>query len=244
MAWPWCSLLWMTVGSYYIPLKERCSTGNTWRPPPGHWMWTNLSMAPLLRSTSSLMLALERHLQPYLLKLPAPGTHLSGLPSQLTQQGSHPRVHIQPSLCPTAWRAIFSPPPVAFTLLSQAIPASVPLGDRVGLSQRKIRCNISIKENWYFFLLIPPFSFSFFFFFGLFRASSWAYRCSQAQIRASAASRHHSHSNMGSELRLRPIPQLMATSLNPLSEARDWSCILMDTSQVCFCWATMGTLIF
>ena len=29
--------------------------------------------------------------------------------------------------------------------------------------------------------------------------------------------------------------------LNPLSEDRDWTCILMDTSQVCFCWATIGT---
>ena len=29
--------------------------------------------------------------------------------------------------------------------------------------------------------------------------------------------------------------------LNPLSEARDWSCILMDTSQVRFCWAMTGT---
>ena len=29
--------------------------------------------------------------------------------------------------------------------------------------------------------------------------------------------------------------------LNPLSEARDWTCILMDTSQICFYWAMMGT---
>ena len=28
---------------------------------------------------------------------------------------------------------------------------------------------------------------------------------------------------------------------NPLSEARDWTHVLMDTSQVHFCWATMGT---
>ena len=28
--------------------------------------------------------------------------------------------------------------------------------------------------------------------------------------------------------------------LNPLSEARDWTCILMDTSQICFHWATTG----
>ena len=29
--------------------------------------------------------------------------------------------------------------------------------------------------------------------------------------------------------------------LNPLSEARDWNCILMDTSHIRFHWATMGT---
>ena len=29
--------------------------------------------------------------------------------------------------------------------------------------------------------------------------------------------------------------------LNPLSEARDWTHILMDTSQVRYCWATTGT---
>ena len=29
--------------------------------------------------------------------------------------------------------------------------------------------------------------------------------------------------------------------LNSLSKARDWTCILMDTSQVRYCWATMGT---
>ena len=29
--------------------------------------------------------------------------------------------------------------------------------------------------------------------------------------------------------------------LNPPSEAKDQTCVLMDTSQICFCWATMGT---
>ena len=29
--------------------------------------------------------------------------------------------------------------------------------------------------------------------------------------------------------------------LNPLSEARDWTGVLMDPSQIHFCWATMGT---
>ena len=29
--------------------------------------------------------------------------------------------------------------------------------------------------------------------------------------------------------------------LSPLSEARDWTHVLMDTSRVCYCWATVGT---
>ena len=29
--------------------------------------------------------------------------------------------------------------------------------------------------------------------------------------------------------------------LNPLSEARDQTCILMDASQICFCCTTAGT---
>ena len=32
-----------------------------------------------------------------------------------------------------------------------------------------------------------------------------------------------------------------ARSLNPLSEAGDQTCVLVDTSQIYFCWATMGT---
>ena len=54
------------------------------------------------------------------------------------------------------------------------------------------------------------------------RASGAAYGSSQArgQIGATAASLHHSHSNIGSESRLQPVPQLTATP-NPLNEARD-----------------------
>ena len=54
------------------------------------------------------------------------------------------------------------------------------------------------------------------FFFGLFafsRAAPAAYGGSQARgpIRAVATGLHHSHSNSGSEPRLRPTPQLTAT---------------------------------
>ena len=45
-----------------------------------------------------------------------------------------------------------------------------------------------------------------------------------------------------SEPHLPPIPQLMAIPiLNPLSKNRDGTRILMDTSQVCYQWATMET---
>ena len=65
-----------------------------------------------------------------------------------------------------------------------------------------------------------------------------AYGRSQARghIRAAAVGLHHSHRNMGLQLILRtttPDP-------NPLREARDQTCIFMDTSQVLFHWATMG----
>ena len=51
------------------------------------------------------------------------------------------------------------------------------------------------------------------FIFCLFRATPTAYGGSQARgrIRAVAASLRQSHSNVGSEPRLRPTPQLMAT---------------------------------
>ena len=49
--------------------------------------------------------------------------------------------------------------------------------------------------------------------FCLFRATPTAYAGSQARggIRAGATHLHQSHNNVGSELRLRPTPQLMAT---------------------------------
>ena len=53
--------------------------------------------------------------------------------------------------------------------------------------------------------------------------------------RATAAGLHHSHSNMVSKLCLWLLPQVMAMpDPDPLREARDWTCILMDTSWICF----------
>ena len=72
----------------------------------------------------------------------------------------------------------------------------------------------------------------FFFFFLLKTApvaygSSWARGC----IRATAMyGLRHSHSNKGSKPHLQPMPQLGGNwILHPLSEAREQTCILMDT---------------
>lgn len=59
-------------------------------------------------------------------------------------------------------------------------------------------------------------------------------------IRAAATHLHHSKSNTRSNLHLQPTPQ-QRWILNPLSEARDPTCIFMDTGQVHNHWATMGT---
>ena len=82
----------------------------------------------------------------------------------------------------------------------------------------------------------------FFFFFLLFKVTPTAHGSSQArgQIRATAAG--HSHSNTGSEPCLQPITQFMATpDPQPLSETRDQTHILMDTSRIPFCCTTTGT---
>ena len=71
-----------------------------------------------------------------------------------------------------------------------------------------------------------------------------AYGGAQARgpIGATVASLHYSHSNAGSQLCLQPSPQLKAMpDPSPLSEARDGTCILMDTNQVPFHCATTGT---
>ena len=79
------------------------------------------------------------------------------------------------------------------------------------------------------------------FFFGLFRATPAAYGSSQARSRigAAATSLHQSHSNTRSRPRLQSIPADVdcnlhsnARSFNLLTEARDRTCILTDTSQV------------
>ena len=53
------------------------------------------------------------------------------------------------------------------------------------------------------------------------------------KVGAATAGLHHSHSNTRSELHLQSTPQLMATP--------DITWVLMDNSQVHYCWATTGT---
>ena len=84
-------------------------------------------------------------------------------------------------------------------------------------------------------------------FVAFFRAAPAAYGGSKAkgQIRATAADLHHSHSNIRSE----PLCDLHHSSwqcriLNPLSEAGDRTCMVMDPGQIGFCRATVGTPLF
>ena len=74
----------------------------------------------------------------------------------------------------------------------------------------------------------------------IFRAAPMAYGRSQARgwIGAIAAGLCHSHSLTRSEQRLQPQQHWI---LNALNGARDHTRVLMDTSQVCYCCATMGT---
>ena len=78
----------------------------------------------------------------------------------------------------------------------------------------------------------------------LFRAAPASCGDSQAKslIRAVAAGLRHSHRNSGSEPNCSlPHSSWQCWILNPWSEARDRTCVLMDASQVRFCCATTGT---
>ena len=80
-------------------------------------------------------------------------------------------------------------------------------------------CNITF---FLFILFIYLFIFAF-------RAAPMAYGSSQARVQVGTAAAGLCHSSQQCRI------------LNPLSKARDQTCILMDTSQFHYCWATMGT---
>ena len=66
----------------------------------------------------------------------------------------------------------------------------------------------------------------------VFRATPEAYGSSEARdhIRAVAVGLHHSHSNTRPKPRLQPTPCFQQCwILNPLSEARDGTCVLTET---------------
>ena len=89
-------------------------------------------------------------------------------------------------------------------------------------------------SKWFYFMpgIQQIFIFYYLFYFP-FRATPMAYGGSQARdlIRAVAASLHQSHSNSGSQPHLWPTPQ-QCRIFNPLSEARDRTCIVMVPNQV------------
>ena len=106
--------------------------------------------------------------------------------------------------------------------------------------------------KWQYFLLffvcLCFLCFLFFvFFFGLFalsRAAPMAHGGSQARgpIRTAAAGLCQSHSNVGSEQHLWPIPQLQERQiLNPLSKARDRTATPWFLVRFTNHWATTGT---
>ena len=106
---------------------------------------------------------------------------------------------------------------------------------------------LSVRISWLYRIYIDGWFFGFGVFlpfaFEGFRAAPVAYGSSQARghIGAIATGLHHSHSNTGFELHLRPTPQLRQRQiLNPLSKARDQTHILMETRQVRYRWATTG----
>ena len=107
-----------------------------------------------------------------------------------------------------------------------------------------------IKCAFFFSFFLFLFFFFFFFLFLLFRPTPMAYGSSQTRgwigvVATSLHHVHHSHINSGSEW----VCDLHYSSRqcqipDPLSEARDRTHILMDTSRICFHCATMGTLCF
>ena len=83
-----------------------------------------------------------------------------------------------------------------------------------------------------------------FFFFCLFQASPAAHGSSQARCQMGAvdAGLHNSHSNaISSHVCDLHQSSWQCRTLNPLSEARDQTCSLMDNSGVCYLRATMRT---
>ena len=136
---------------------------------------------------------------------------------------------------------MFAPPlSCCFWMWSHVIISAVILSATILIKQMYIwnQCSWYFPKTHLISFYIKVFSFFFFFFwvFLSFRAAPVAYGGSQVRggIRATAAGLHHSHSNFRFEPHPWPMPQLTAMQiLNPLSRARDRTCVLMDTNRVC-----------
>ena len=119
------------------------------------------------------------------------------------------------------------------------------LGARIFLLQILKEHKHSVHNRLVICFFLPSFlSLSFLLSF-LFKVESKACGSFQARgwIGATATSLHNSHSNVGSEPHLQPTHHSSRHRWipDPLSEARDQTCILMDSSRICFHWATTGT---
>ena len=105
---------------------------------------------------------------------------------------------------------------------------------------------VTTESQWglllYFILCI--YVCTYFFCVCLFMAIPVAYGGSQARgwTWALAAGLHLSHSNSRSNCVCDPHHSSWQCLIpNPLRQARNRTCILLDTSQISFCWATMAT---
>ena len=105
---------------------------------------------------------------------------------------------------------------------------------------------LQLQVSFWEYKIILLFKFRDKFFFFLFRTASSTYGTSQARGSPRSCSCQPTPTTATVTQDLSHICDLHCSSqqrriLNPLSRGRDWTCILMDSSWACNCWATLGT---
>ena len=87
------------------------------------------------------------------------------------------------------------------------------------------------------------FVFFLFFFSFLFRATPMAYRIPRLRVELELPPAYSTATEMPDPSRVCDVHHSSQPPriFNLLIKARNRTCVLMDTSQICFCWATMGT---